>query len=136
MLSDFLTLPLTSSENQAQISAQNESVGRVDVKAAIANHSAVIIDARPDFQYELGHLPGAINIPYDSENLVKLINTHSLKNQALIVYCSSAHCNAAELLAEKLRGLGCTKVQIYPGGWEEWVNGRFGKSGSGRDGEN
>ncbi|MDZ7359346.1 MAG: rhodanese-like domain-containing protein [candidate division KSB1 bacterium] len=72
----------------------------------------------------VGHLPNVINIPYDSNNLPELIDKHALKNQALIVYCSSAHCNAAEVLAEKLRVLGCKKVSIYPGGWEEWVSGR------------
>jgi 3-mercaptopyruvate sulfurtransferase SseA len=54
--------------------------------------------------------------------LVELVNAHSLKNQAIIVYCSSAHCNVAEVLAEKLRELGCKKMSVYPGGWEEWVS--------------
>jgi rhodanese-related sulfurtransferase len=126
MLSAFLTLPFTSSDSRASNHLSNDTVDQTAVETAIANHSAVIIDARPDFQYELGHLPGAINIPYDGDNLVELVNTHALKNQALIVYCSSAHCNVAEVLAEKLRGLGCVKVGIYPGGWEEWVSGREG----------
>jgi rhodanese-related sulfurtransferase len=126
MLSAFLTLPFTSSDSRASNDSFNNTVDRADVEAAIANHSAVIIDARPDFQYELGHLTNAINIPYDSNNLVELVNAHSLKNQALIVYCSSVHCNAAEVLAEKLRELGCKKVSLYPGGWEEWVSGRDG----------
>ncbi|MGH7450675.1 MAG: rhodanese-like domain-containing protein, partial [bacterium] len=104
MLSAFLTLPFTSSDSCASNDSPNDTVDRAFVEAAIANHSAVIIDARPDFQYELGHLPGAINIPYDSNNLVELVNKHSLKNQALIVYCSSVHCNAAELLAENCAG--------------------------------
>lgn len=128
MISAFLTLPFTSSDSHAPRHPSNDTVDRTLVEAAISNHSVVIIDARPDFQYELGHLPNAINIPYDSDNLVELVNAHSLKNQALIVYCSSAHCKAAELLAEKLRTLGCKKVSIYPGGWEEWVrvSGREG----------
>ena len=121
MLSAFLTLPFTSSDSQAQISAQNDIVDRATVETAIANHSAVIIDARPGYQYEFGHIPTAINIPYDSDSLAVLVEKHSLKNHALITYCSSAHCNAAELLAEKLRTLGCQKIQIYAGGWEEWV---------------
>ncbi|MEM3170661.1 MAG: rhodanese-like domain-containing protein [Candidatus Nitrosotenuis sp.] len=123
MVSAFLTLPFTYSDSQANISTQNKTVDRAFVEAAIANRSAVIIDARSEYQYEFGHLPGAINIPYDSNNLSELIDKHALKNQALIVYCSSAHCNAAELLAEKLRGLGCTKISVYPGGWEEWSGG-------------
>ena len=128
MVSALLTLPFTSSDSQLKISTQNETVDRATVEAAIANHNAVIIDTRPDFQYKLGHLPGAINIPYDNNNLPELIDKYALKNQALIVYCSSAHCNAAELLAEKLRELGCKMVSVYPGGWEEWerVSGREG----------
>lgn len=125
--SAFLTLPFTYSDSQAKIFAQNDTVDRVFVEAAIANHSAVIIDARPEYQYKFGHLPGAINIPYDSDNLVELVNAYFLKNQALIVYCSSVHCNAAELLAKKLRELGCKKVSLYLGGWEKWVSGREGE---------
>jgi rhodanese-related sulfurtransferase len=126
MLSAFLTLPFTSSDSRASNDSSNDTIDRAFVEAAIANHSAVIIDARPDFQYELGHIPHAINIPYDSSNLVELVDTHSLKNQALIIYCSSIYCNAAEVLAEKLRTLGCKQVGIYSGGWEEWVRGREG----------
>ncbi len=123
MLSAFLTLPFTSSDSRTFNHLSHDTVDRSAVETAIANHSAIIIDARPGFQYELGYLPGAINIPYDSDNLVELVNTHSLKNQPLIIYCSSAHCNAAELLAEKLRELGCKKISIYPGGWEDWERG-------------
>lgn len=126
MFSAFLTLPFTSTVSHVSNHSSNDTIDRAYVKAAIANHSAVIIDARPDFQYELSHLPGAINIPYDSSNLDAFVNKHSLKNQAIIAYCSSAHCNAAEVLAEKLRVLGCKRVSLYPGGWEEWVSGREG----------
>lgn len=121
MSSAFLSLPFTSSDSRASNHLPNDTVDRPAVEAVIANHSAVLIDARPDFQYELGHLPGAINIPYDNDDLVEFVNKHSLKNQTLIVYCSSAHCNAAELLAEKLHRLGCKMVRVYPDGWEEWV---------------
>jgi len=116
MLFAFLTLPFTSSDSRASIHLSNNTVDRSAVEAAIANHRAVIIDARPEYQYEFGHLPNAINIPYDSNNLPELIDKHALKTQPIIVYCSSAYCNAAELLAEKLRGLGCEKVSVYPGG--------------------
>jgi len=138
MASAFLTLPFISSDSRASQSLSSNIVDRAMVEAAIASHNAIIIDARPDFQYVLGYLPDAINIPYDSNNLPELIEQHALKSQPLIVYCSSAHCNAAELLAEKLRGLGCEKVSVYSGGWEEWEKGRLGErvSGGKGDGEN
>ncbi|MGH7457132.1 MAG: rhodanese-like domain-containing protein, partial [bacterium] len=98
-----------------------KTVDRASVETAISTIKAVLIDARPEFQYQFGHIPTAINIPYDSENLVELVDKHFLKKQPIIVYCSSAHCNAAELLAQKLSILGCNKVSIYPGGWEDWA---------------
>ncbi|MDZ7362387.1 MAG: rhodanese-like domain-containing protein [candidate division KSB1 bacterium] len=121
MVLAFLSLPFTISSSRAAYSADNSLVDRTATETVIANRSAVLIDARPSYQYVMGHLPGAINIPYDSENLVELVDKHSLKKQPVIVYCSSARCNAAELLAKKLHILGCNKISIYPGGWEDWV---------------
>lgn len=121
MVLAFLTLPFTISTSRATYSAGNSLVDWTATETAIANRSTVLIDARPVYQYVMGHLPGAINIPYDSENLVELVDKHSLKKQPVIVYCSSAHCSAAERLAEKLHILGCNMVSIYPGGWEDWV---------------
>jgi rhodanese-related sulfurtransferase len=121
MVLAFLTLPFTISNSRAANSAGSSLVDRTATETAIANCSAVLLDARPVYQYVMGHLPGAINIPYDSENLVELVDEHSLKTLPIIVYCSSSHCNAAELLAQKLRDLGCLKVRIYSGGWEDWI---------------
>jgi rhodanese-related sulfurtransferase len=124
MVLAFLTLPFTSSKSLIAHSADGSLVDRTATETAIANRRTVLIDARPVYQYVMGHLPGAINIPYDSGNLVELVDKHSLKKQPVIVYCSSAHCNAAEILTKKLRILGCDKVSIYLDGWEDWVRNK------------
>ena len=92
----------------------------------VVGHSLSVLNLRPLFAIPYVISEIVVIIPYDSDSLSTLIEKHSLKNHALIVYCSSAHCNAAEVLAEKLRRLGCKKVSLYPGGWEEWLSGREG----------
>lgn len=91
--------------------------------ATVDSGNSLIIDARSKFRYELGHIPNAINIPYNSynsQNLAEIINQHSLKDRRLIIYCSSDKCKAADILANKLLEQGCQNVAVYPGGWEEW----------------
>ncbi len=119
MLAAFLPLPIPAAKNQAMLSTNN-TVDRAYVEATLFYQNATIIDARPLFQFELGHIPGALNIPYNSNEIPALIEKHDLRDKPLIVYCSSARCNVAHILAEKLQNFGCKNVRVYPGGWEEW----------------
>lgn len=59
MAAAFLTLPFTSSNSRTSNHLSYDTVDRTAVEAAIANHSAVIIDARPELQYAFGHIPTA-----------------------------------------------------------------------------
>jgi len=120
MLAAFLPLPSPASESQAANFSANSIVDRGYVEAAISYQNIPIIDARSQAEFEFGHIAGAINIPYKSGNIANLIEQHGLKNKSLIVYCSSARCNVASILANKLQNLGCENVKIYTGGWEEW----------------
>jgi len=120
MLAAFLPLPSPASESQAANFSANSIVDRAYVEAAISYQNIPIIDARSQAEFEFGHIAGAINIPYKSGNIANLIEQHGLKNKPLIVYCSSARCNVASIIANKLQNLGCENVKIYTGGWEEW----------------
>lgn len=105
------------------------AVDRAFVQQAIATQSHAIIDARSELQFTFGHIPGAISVPADSPDLESLIERHNLREQKIIAYCSSAQCDLAERLAEKLIALGCEEVVIYTGGWEEWELAAFGGEG-------
>ncbi len=106
MLAAFLPLPSPASESQAANFSANSIVDRAYVEAAISYQNIPIIDARSQAEFEFGHIAGAINIPYKSGNIANLIEQHGLKNKSLIVYCSSARCNVASILANKLQNLG------------------------------
>jgi rhodanese-related sulfurtransferase len=119
MLAAFLPLPSPSKSQAANLSANN-IVDRAYVEAAISYPNIPILDARTLAEFDFGHIPGAVNIPYNNSKIGDLIEKHSLRNKHLIVYCSSARCNVAHILAGKLRKLGCERVKIYAGGWEDW----------------
>lgn len=91
------------------------------VENVIYSQHCKIIDARNEYQYSLGHIPNALNIPYNHENIKKLCEKHKLSSKVLIVYCTNKRCNAANILAKKLKKLECSPVNIYTGGWEDWV---------------
>lgn len=79
-----------------------------------------------------GHIPGAINIPYDGnltsdgiflpkEELLKqyrpLLEGVPIEN--IVFYCGSGVTSIHSILAIMVAGLG--EARLYPGSWSEWI---------------
>ncbi|MDP2133277.1 MAG: rhodanese-like domain-containing protein [Sulfuritalea sp.] len=80
----------------------------------------VIIDSRPAArQYDLGHLPGAINIP-DSQFEKQLAKLPEDKATLLLFYCGGLDCMLSHNSAFKAEKLGYTNIKVYPAGSPEW----------------
>lgn len=82
--------------------------------------SALFIDARHEFDYENGHIRGAVNVPlkqFDKqpERVKKLP-----RDMVLVTYCDGAACNSSVELAEKLQKAGFNKIKVFFGGWQAW----------------
>lgn len=72
---------------------------------------AVLVDVRTSEEYNLGHIPGSINVPVDSEENIKEILTDREKN--IYLYCQNGERgNDAEL---KLRSLGYKHIENIGG---------------------
>lgn len=111
-------------ENEALVAST------ADVEAALDDPEVVIIDARPATTYARGHIPGAINIPADSnfgpdgallpvEELESLYETARVfPDKQVIIYCQTGVLSTNTALA--LTSLGYGSVQIYTGSWSEW----------------
>lgn len=122
MFAAFVSLPFSAKVKHDPGSiGQYQIVDRAFVKAVIDKQQFIIIDARPAFQYELGHIPQAVNIPYNHSWLDSVIQDLGLAEKSLVLYCSDAHCNASEILAKRLSKLGCSSIAIYQAGWKDWV---------------
>ncbi len=96
---------------------------------------AVLVDARPPEAFAAGHLPGAVNLPYDELDGVDPEAVAALVAQVgsgqAIVYCDGweeeedpalryAH-PPSEFLADELKSAGLEKVTSLTGGLSEYV---------------
>ncbi|TAL05763.1 MAG: rhodanese-like domain-containing protein [Verrucomicrobia bacterium] len=94
------------------------------VKTLLAEKKILLIDARPKPNYDIGHIPGAINLPGTSsvEELRDFAVKHP-KDEALVLYCGSEHCHTSHQLAVVLvKIFGYTNVRDLPGGMVEFLN--------------
>ena len=76
----------------------------------------IILDTRTQEEYDEGHIPGAILIPYD-EIKEKAETMLPDKDQLLLVYCRSGR--RSKLAAEALVELGYTNIKEF-GGIIDW----------------
>ena len=76
----------------------------------------VILDTRTQEEYDQGHIPGAVLLPYD-EVLQKAETILTDKNQLILVYCRSGR--RSKLASEDLVKLGYTNIKEF-GGIIDW----------------
>ena len=76
----------------------------------------IILDTRTQAEFDEGHIPGAILIPYD-EILQKAESVLTDKDQLILVYCRSGR--RSKLAAEDLVKLGYTNIKEF-GGIIDW----------------
>ena len=99
------------------------TVGLDQFRSAIDGKSTLILDARPSAFFEVGHVPGAMNLARDNFAVdyrrlgTVLQNAH---DKPIIVYCSGGDCHDSRLVANALLTLGFSNVGVFTGGWEAW----------------
>lgn len=109
-----------------------------DVKNAIGNSDVVLVDARTpeefdgtaDTELRPGHIPGAVNVNYETvlnakgqlksdAELKSLFESKGITpDKTAIVYCETSIRAGVVYLA--LKGLGYPNVKVYDGAYLEW----------------
>lgn len=109
-------------------------VGIDQVIQAVKSRTYLIVDARPALFWELGHIPGAINLPR-KEFANHFLKIEPLLREAvgagrpLLLYCADFHCPDAGALAGELNRRGFDGILLFEAGWAEWENaGQPGES--------
>jgi len=105
--------------------ALDGNVERDEMRKISMNHMALILDARPEIFYRLGHIPSALSLPRDDfqkqyQALQSTLQSH--RGSPLIVYCSDSDCPDSQMVANALQKLGYPHVRLFPGGWSDWKN--------------
>ena len=98
-------------------SATYDQISGAEAKALMDSESGyIILDAREQDEYDEGHIPGAILIPY-GEIADRAEKELPDKDQLILVYCRSGR--RSKIAAEELVKLGYTNVKEF-GGIIDW----------------
>lgn len=93
-----------------------EAINADDLIRRLKDGSLVLLDARPQDEYEAGHIPGALSLPVSSLEVDLLALS---KEQEIVAYCRNSYCLLSNELAEVLQGKGY-KVRVLDGGITNW----------------
>jgi rhodanese-related sulfurtransferase len=95
-------------------------IDRRQLKTLLSTGNTVLIDARTPDEFAEGHLPDAINIPFEllGEYVERM---EALPRQArLVCYCEGPPCDKGEMLARELFGKGFAGAAFYNDGLDDW----------------
>ncbi|WGR90937.1 metalloregulator ArsR/SmtB family transcription factor [Bradyrhizobium sp. ISRA443] len=93
-----------------------EPVSREDLVARLHDHLVTVLDVRPEDEFALGHLPGALNIPLaELERRLAEIP----KSREVIAYCRGPYCVFSIEAVAALRAQGYS-VRRLEDGYPEW----------------
>ena len=82
----------------------------------------MIIDSRPAARkYDIGHIPGAVNIPDTQFDELAPKMLPPDKSMLLIFYCEGPDCVLSHKGAFKAEKLGYTNIVVYTEGYPEWA---------------
>ncbi len=107
------TLP-ASAQDFPKVSCQ-ELKKMIESKAG----NFVVVDNQPKSAYDLGHIPGAVNLPWDGD--VKRPGSLP-KDKTLIFYCACGHEeDALDMAGQLSEKFGYKNIKVLEGGWIEWT---------------
>lgn len=96
-----------------------ESISLQELDERMAKGDILLLDVRPETEYETSHIPGAVSTPVDtlSEKIISLP-----ENKEVVVYCRGSYClmsaKAIELLEEQ--GIDAYRLQENVQDWYDY----------------
>jgi rhodanese-related sulfurtransferase len=102
-----------------------EMISLAMAKESFESHRALFIDARHEFDFQAGHIRGAVNIALNQYESQRTRLNGISKDTLLIVYCDGAECNSSIELTVKLMDSGFSNVKVFFGGWQEWISAKL-----------
>jgi len=97
-----------------------EYFGYEETYEAFQTRNGIIIDSRSEYDYQLGHIRGSVNLPLKEFDARKTVLGSWPKDTLLITYCDGQECNSSMDLATELAAEGFVNVKFFFGGWSEW----------------
>lgn len=98
-----------------------EKISSIEVNIGLQTNEILLIDARPEDEYEAGHLPGAISLPVDT--LARRIHELPM-GKTMVTYCRGPVCVDADDASILLSAYGYP-VKRLEDGVVEWQMAGF-----------
>ena len=89
-----------------------------DLKKAVQAQEVLLLDVRPEDEFQAGHIPGSINIPIEQLDTKQALLK---QNKHIVVYCRGPYCLWSYEAVEQLQQAGIVASRL-PEGYPEWKN--------------
>ncbi len=95
---------------------QLEPVSREDLLQRLDDGDVTLLDVRPEDEFDLGHLPGALNVPLGK---LELHLSELTPDREIVAYCRGPYCILSFEAVAALRAKGY-RVRRLQDGFPEW----------------
>jgi rhodanese-related sulfurtransferase len=94
------------------------------MQQAVTKHGdpgVIFVDARYPADYELGHIKGAVLLPFEQfDDYWSAVEERLPRDREIVTYCGGSDCELSLFLARLLRQKGYNRVSIFFGGAQKW----------------
>lgn len=98
-----------------------QAISREELRNKLDNAQDVaVVDVLSADQYEKGHIPGAMNVPFDEQFDEAIQRAIPKKEQEVVVYCANEECPASPKAGRRMEALGYQHVYDYEQGKADW----------------
>lgn len=123
--------------NEARLTTEEGEqlmVSLEDAKMFFKEQGAVFVDARNREAYDLGHIEGALSLPWhQAQELFMDVVPEMNPDVPVITYCDGEFCELSHDLAFFLKDLGFN-VRVLVNGWSMWLESGMPVEGNTNDG--
>jgi len=123
--SDSLLLGSLPAARPGEGVAKPLSITLPQAKALFDRRAAIFVDARPPYEYDEGHIAGAVNIPWEEIEYYETDIAQLPRDSTVVVYCAGKSCDLSQHLGDELATRGFRKVRVFFGGWVGWNNAKY-----------
>ena len=111
----------SASTRMTTVSGEHLDISIDDAARLFREKALVFMDARPEADYEKGHIQGALNLPWqDVDRLFFSATTGLPPDMPIVTYCDGETSSLSHDLAVFLRDMGYVNVKVLVNGWTVW----------------
>ncbi|MFW5734188.1 MAG: rhodanese-like domain-containing protein [Oceanidesulfovibrio sp.] len=116
-------VPVLQARSVVEVSDANGTIALKDALVLSMSGRALFLDARSHWEYEQGHIRGALPAPpEDFEYSLEQYRDEIEAAENIITYCDGELCKLSHELAARLKDAGFESVYVLENGWTMWNN--------------